>query len=569
MVDKGGVTALERPRRWDAPFDPNLAGIDLSKLRLIPEIAAIEADHFPRSLPLEGILRNDCRMVQFSRGEIIIREGDYGNSAFLIVSGAARVILPPGLPLEQLGRRQTHRKGLWESLSQLWKNSPYPEARDPSRYARRGSAAGVTTQVDILGTMILDRKDHTDNIDLGEMLPLLHTVPLPRGALFGEIAALRREPRSATIVAEENSILLEIRWQGLRDIRKYDRGWRAIIDQSYRKNTLATHLREHPLFAGLDDTALSRIADCTLFETYGSFEWFSEFRRRGTELLDPDSEPVVAAEGDYTDGLLLIAAGFGRVSKKTGNGRRTLTYLRGGDHFGFEELAAAAESGQEVSFDTSLHAIGYLDVLRIPAYALAELKPALEQLQRSRFTELAKNPISAADDLLEWSVGERFINGTQAMLIDLDRCVRCDDCVRACGATHGGNPRFLRHGKIHGNWMVANACMHCSDPVCLIGCPTGAIHRTREQGAVAINDDTCIGCGVCANSCPYDNIRLVEVNDTGGRPLMDTAAQTPILKATKCDLCVEQIGGPACVRACPHDALRRVDFHELGLLTQP
>lgn len=569
MVDRIGATALQRPQRWDSPFDPNLAGIDIDKLRRIPEIAAIEADRFPRSLPLEGVLRNDCRMVQFSRGEIIIREGDYGNSAFLIVSGFARVILPPGLPLEQLGRRQTRRKGLWESLSQLWKNSPYPEARDPSRYTRRGAAAGVTTQIDMLGTIIIDRKDNADTINLKEMLPLLHTVPLPRGSLFGEIAALRREPRSATIVAEENSILLEIRWQGLRDIRKYDQGWRAIIDQSYRKNTLATHLREHPLFAGLDDAALTRIADCTLFETYGSFEWFSEFQRRGPEMLDPDSEPVVAAEGNYTDGLLLIAAGFGRVSKKTGNGRRTLTYLRSGDHFGFEELAAAAETGQEVSFDTSLHAIGYLDVLRIPAYALTELKPALEQLQRSRFTELTANPIGAADDLLEWSVGERFINGTQAMLIDLDRCVRCDDCVRACSTTHGGNPRFLRHGKIYSNWMVANACMHCNDPVCLIGCPTGAIHRTREQGVVAINDDTCIGCGVCANSCPYENIRLVEINDTEGRPLMDTTALTPILKATKCDLCVEQIGGPACVRACPHDAMRRVDFHELDLLTQP
>ena len=32
----------------------------------------------------------------------------------------------------------------------------------------------------------------------------------------------------------------------------------------------------------------------------------------------------------------------------------------------------------------------------------------------------------------------------------------------------------------------------------------------------------------------------------------------PIVKATKCDLCVEQLGGPACARACPHDALRRV-----------
>ena len=37
----------------------------------------------------------------------------------------------------------------------------------------------------------------------------------------------------------------------------------------------------------------------------------------------------------------------------------------------------------------------------------------------------------------------------------------------------------------------------------------------------------------------------------------------PIVKATKCDLCSDQIGGPACERACPHGALRRIDMNNL------
>ena len=111
--------------------------------------------------------------------------------------------------------------------------------------------------------------------------------------------------------------------------------------------------------------------------------------------------------------------------------------------------------------------------------------------------------------------------------------------------------------------MTANACMQCVDPVCLIGCPTGAIHRSLEGGVIVINDDTCIGCGVCANSCPYDNIRMVTLHDRNGNTILDRDNQTPIAKATKCDLCVEQLGGPACERACPHDALQRLDFHAL------
>ena len=163
---------------------------------------------------------------------------------------------------------------------------------------------------------------------------------------------------------------------------------------------------------------------------------------------------------------------------------------------------------------------------------------------------------------MEWAVEERFINARQAMVIDMDKCVRCDDCVRACASTHGGNPRFRRHGKTHDHWMVANACMHCVDPVCMIGCPTGAIHRSLSGGKVIINDKTCIGCGTCANSCPYNNISMVNIADSSGTKIVDETTHKPIMKATKCDLCTGQLGGPACVRACPNDALKRVSFNE-------
>jgi Fe-S-cluster-containing dehydrogenase component len=165
--------------------------------------------------------------------------------------------------------------------------------------------------------------------------------------------------------------------------------------------------------------------------------------------------------------------------------------------------------------------------------------------------------------LLEFLVEHRFINGTATMLMDLDRCVRCDDCVVACARAHDNNPRFNRHGRRHDHYMVANACMHCMDPVCMIGCPTGAIHRSSAGGQVVINDTTCIGCATCASSCPYDNIRMVEVRDASGAFIRDAVTNAPIIKATKCDLCLDQPGGPACQRACPHDALKRVDMQDL------
>jgi Fe-S-cluster-containing dehydrogenase component len=169
--------------------------------------------------------------------------------------------------------------------------------------------------------------------------------------------------------------------------------------------------------------------------------------------------------------------------------------------------------------------------------------------------------------LLEFFAENRFFNGTAAMLIDLDQCTHCDDCVRACASTHNNNPRFVRHGPIHGPIMVAHACMHCADPVCMIGCPTGAIHRSTAGGEIVINQTTCIGCSICANNCPYDAIRMVEIRDDEGVFMVDKDLK-PILKATKCDLCVDQYGGPACERACPHGALVRTDMSDMNTLAQ-
>ena len=248
-----------------------------------------------------------------------------------------------------------------------------------------------------------------------------------------------------------------------------------------------------------------------------------------------------------------------------------------GDFYGVDEIYRAWKGEANVGMRVTISAIGYTELLRVPSkiiekhlfeYWAENKKPArtsriTPNKKSKRLEDLIDRTLSDGA-LLEWAVGERLVNGTQAMLINLDSCVRCDDCVSACAAAHDGNPRFIRHGKTFENWMVANACMHCADPVCMIGCPTGAIHRSMSGGLVIINDDTCIGCETCANSCPYSNIRMVSINDNEGQLIIDPQNEKPILKATKCDLCADQVTGPACVYACPQDALKRVNFQETG-----
>ncbi|MEM7254955.1 MAG: 4Fe-4S dicluster domain-containing protein, partial [Pseudomonadota bacterium] len=367
-------------------------------------------------------------------------------------------------------------------------------------------------------------------------------------------------PRTATIYAKSPARLLEIRWQGLNVLRKFDPGWQQAIDEGYRKNQLITQLKKHDLFRTLSDDAINAVAERTAFETYGSFEWTYKYRRQTAEPVA--EEPIIAAEGDYADGLLMLSGGFARVTKRVGNGARTLTYLRDGDTYALDELHQSwINERRKVPLQTTLHALGYVNLLRIPATVLEEYVFPSFTADPDPLTRHADRPL-AHDAILEWAVDNRFINATQAMVLDLERCVRCDDCVRACENTHAGNPRFVRAGPQLGQTLIAHACMHCIDPVCMIDCPTGAIHRTPDGGVVVINDETCIGCSTCASACPYNNIQMVEVRDQSGSALLDEAKR-PILKATKCDLCLDQATGPACVQACPHGALIRTDFRDV------
>ena len=84
-------------------------------------------------------------------------------------------------------------------------------------------------------------------------------------------------------------------------------------------------------------------------------------------------------------------------------------------------------------------------------------------------------------------------------------------------------------------------------------CPTGASYKRSEDGIVLVDEDMCIGCGLCAWSCPY-----------GAREMDPTEN---VMK--KCTLCVDRIYNenleeadrvPACVKTCPASARHFGDF---------
>ena len=555
-------STIAKPQRWSEPFgDPMQPELLRSLLDLEP-FRSMNSSRFPKNTPLEGILQNDCRLLELKTGDIIVREGDYGSSAFLIIEGEALVSLK-SLPPELLGRNRQNRKSLLQSISQLWSNDTHAETRD----------------YDPLSQELNRRNEHGETRvflqDVPRIISPEESIALLAGEIFGEISALTRTPRSATVVAKSDMSVLEIRWQGLRDLMNADPALKRHIEQAYRDNSLQSHLRELEMFSQLNQEQLASVAEKTQFDTYGKFQWNIDYRSTtskdvSSRILD---EPLIVEQGDYVNGLLLIRNGFVRICRRHGSGIQTVAYKGKGGVFGLREIARNWKTGKQEPWALSLRAVGYVDILRIPVETIENL--VLPRIDTSHVPDVPESTASAVVDsdrrrgsrgkqmgrgLLEFLVEERFTNGKQAMVIDLDRCTRCDDCVRACASTHNNNPRFVRQGKIFDKWMIANACMHCSDPVCMIGCPTGAIGRDAETGNVTINDQTCIGCATCSNSCPYDNIKMVQINDRAGVPITDCETGENIVKATKCDLCIDQQGGPACQRACPHDALVRIDL---------
>ena len=558
---------IDKPERWDSSFDPDMTEADVNRLLEIRPFSEMNSGKFSKRTPLRGILKNDARIRRFKNGEIIVRAGDYGSSAFLVLAGNARVVLDPGLPVSLLGRRKSQDKSLFQIVAQLWTNPRDPEVRTPAELEQD---AGVKVGGEFKGVFLQDVPRILDEHLTATMSP---------GDFFGEIAALSRSARTSTIFAVGDATeMLEIRWQGLRDLLRFDDHLRHHIDRIYRERTLATHLREIPIFRRLNDEQLKRVIEQTQFGTYGDYDWSGDYKRLVKEgTRSPEKETIIAQEGDYPNGVVLIRSGFARLSQKFGHGHRTLNYLSAGSEFGLREIAHNWAHKDTVPFQHSLRVIGYTHVIVVPAPVMEEIVlPTVPRDQLPEFftpAELAGTEQSESQqkldagakigpELMEFLTENRYFNGTSTMVIDMERCTRCDDCVRACASTNEGNPRFLRHGQTSGRIMVANSCMHCADPVCLIGCPTGAIHRGQTGGEVVVNQATCIGCSICSNNCPYEAIRMVEIREADGAFMVDKDMK-PIVKATKCDLCSDQIGGPACERSCPHGALKRMDMNNL------
>jgi Fe-S-cluster-containing hydrogenase component 2/CRP-like cAMP-binding protein len=396
----------------------------------------------------------------------------------------------------------------------------------------------------------------------------IHVLKLAQGSFFGEMGVLSDSAEPFTVVAEELSIVLEVPKIAVLRLMDQAPDVRASLDALYEKRALWSYSRNPGGLGALPEAAVAELL------------WSSRL-----ELLPTGS--VLFSEHDPPRDLFLVRSGFLRASQR--------------------------EAPREPRVGYSVQAASRSEVIRVPGTALSALLARYPQaeaaLRQAGFEaealarnesigfrpreqgaavspsgrpgppgELSSTRRSLAPEVL---VEEGLAIGREVLVIDQERCTACSNCIDACERRHGNSRLQLRGIQVE-NYMFPTACRHCEDPACLM-CSVNGIVRL-PSGEIQIVPENCIGCGSCAQRCPYGNISMhpVEKPERGLLvSLLDFLATGSLREraleavdpkaqrvAVKCDLCAEY-SDYACVTACPVGAAFRIDPGKALALADP
>ena len=422
---------------------------------------------------------------------------------------------------------------------------------------------------------------------------------LGRGEHTGEDGMLTGHPYKATARAQVPTLVLQVPEQVMQRLMELVPTVQRYFDQVNTARSLKSILKRMALFQGISDADIHALIQQTPVKHY---------ERNERLFAEDDREGRPARET-----LHILLEGFVKVTRhtKAGTGHhksneRIVAYRQDGDYFagGLDLLG----DGRAVSV-TAINRVRVAEVPRQVMMALFQQYPEVNQrfaLRLRQYLETSASsqgyaltsgplrdfpstgvrPDTAVQAGLHSLVSDGVVEGTEVLVIDLDKCIHCSECEEACARRHGQS-RMNRKGMVVGNISIATACRQCQDPVCML-CSRAGIAR-HPNGEVYITE-SCIGCGICAERCPYGAISIINIEDepvarsswqrfsnfftnrvgTGmlASPIaipgpLDTFQPTDAYDemrkkvAIKCDLCAGY-KDQACVEACPTGAAVRI-----------
>jgi|GEM_PF-241532 len=319
---------------------------------------------------------------------------------------------------------------------------------------------------------------------------------------FGEMSLLAGVPRNATVQVSpgQSARVLEVQRPALRLLHKLD-GFNQHLSGVYGKNARSAALDELEETAGLTKEDRAWLIENSLFKVFAN----------GHTLV---------SQGRKIDRLILIKDGW--MDRSYEEGELKLKDLLGKGHcFGLEAYVTQNKGLWPYTITVS----GRTEALEISLRALRHNPPiqqklinALQNHQPPQLTPTNQDGAQKVRQSQERLIDTGLVDATNLLVMDMDLCVRCGNCSFACQQVHGQS-RLLRQG-IHitrlkkpsssssiQSLLAPSVCLHCENPECLTGCPTGSITRFG-QGHIDIKANLCIGCGDCATQCPYNAISM-------------------------------------------------------------
>ena len=412
------------------------------------------------------------------------------------------------------------------------------------------------------GEVVFERNDYTNSfwsvmegsvgiqIDPNDATKM---VTLKTGDFFGEMGLLSGRRRTATVVARDPALLLEVDRNMMIRLTRSLPTVKKVIDDAAIIRQVQTYLAPTAKPEDLQD--LVRVAEIVSF-------------KKGDKLIE---------EGETDDCLYLIRSGSVTISRKIAGRDIVLSYVPAGNYVG--EMAVVTQTARSASVTAAVAT----EAIKLQAAPLRELmsrhsgiRSSVEAKMQARLQSNVRSQASeSAGGIIQFLMEQGIGEATDVLLIDESLCVRCDNCEKACAETHHGVSRLDREaGPTYASIHVPTSCRHCEHPHCMKDCPPDAIHRA-PSGEVFISD-ACIGCGNCERNCPYGVIHMAATPPKkpgllswlffgfGSGPGEDHSEEahqkaTGGKHAVKCDMCHGVRGGPACVRACPTGAAIRVN----------
>jgi CRP-like cAMP-binding protein/thioredoxin reductase/Fe-S-cluster-containing hydrogenase component 2 len=366
---------------------------------------------------------------------------------------------------------------------------------------------------------------------------------LVAGNFLGEMSLISGRRRTATAIAIGPTRILAIPRKAMLKLIRTAPRVAALVDEAFLIRAVQGYL--------FPDSPANVLAELTARST--------------VQALSKDH--VVFREGEPGDAFYLIRNGMVKIARSSGEKEIVLSYLVAGNFFGEAALLSDAPRTATVTtiFPTELIRISRDDFERFLRDRPQLREAPLRKLEQRRISGLVADATPGSGGILNDLIREEVVMGTDSLIIDENKCVRCNNCVDACASVHEDKqPRLSLTGIHLYNLLAPNSCWQCENPLCMLDCPPDAIARD-PRGEVYIKS-SCIGCGNCERNCPYGNIFMVHPEPKksvlgwvaslfGVEPLAGDVDRTV---AVKCDLCRDLSGGPACVRSCPTGAAIRV-----------